>query len=65
MTSTPEKPGMRLIEGGSSLMGSARFYPEERPVRRVSVEPFWIDETPVTGAEFGRFVHATGYVTVA
>jgi hypothetical protein len=29
-------------------MGSADFYPEERPVRRVDVDPFWIDEHPVT-----------------
>jgi formylglycine-generating enzyme len=31
----------------------------------VSVDAFWMDEHPVTNAEFGRFVEATGYVTVA
>lgn len=41
-------------------MGSARFYPEEAPVRTVRVDPFWIDETPVTNAQFARFVEATG-----
>jgi len=46
-------------------MGSDGFYPEERPVRRVEVDGFWIDPRPVTIAEFGRFVTATGYVTVA
>lgn len=46
-------------------MGSARFYPEEAPVRTVRVDPFWIDETPVTNAQFARFVEATGYVTLA
>jgi len=46
-------------------MGSEDFYPEERPVRRVAVEGFWIDERPVTVAEYRRFVKATGYVTVA
>jgi formylglycine-generating enzyme len=46
-------------------MGSNDFYPEERPVHRVSVDDFWIDEHPVTVAEFRRFVKATGHVTVA
>jgi formylglycine-generating enzyme len=46
-------------------MGSDRFYPEERPVREVSVERFWIDRHPVTVAEFRRFVKATGHVTWA
>jgi formylglycine-generating enzyme required for sulfatase activity len=46
-------------------MGSDRFYPEEGPVRPGSVDGFWIDEYPVTVAEFRRFVKATGYVTVA
>ena len=46
-------------------MGSADFYPEERPARHVEVDGFWIDDHPVTVAEFRRFVRATGYVTVA
>lgn len=62
-TSPPE--GMVQVPGGTFLMGSNDFYPEERPVRRVSVESFWIDAHPVTNAEFARFVEATGYVTVA
>jgi sulfatase modifying factor 1 len=57
--------GMRRLDGGRFLMGSERFYPEEAPVRAVRVAPFWIDEVPVTNAEFSRFVDATGYVTVA
>lgn len=40
-------------------------YPEEAPIHDVTVEGFWIDETPVTVAQFRRFVKATGYVTVA
>ena len=43
--------------------GLGRFYPEERPVREVTVEGFWVDSHPVTVAEFRRFVKATGYVT--
>ncbi len=57
--------GMVLIPAGTFLMGSDRHYPEEAPVRRVSVDSFWIDRTPVTNAEFRRFVEATGYVTTA
>jgi sulfatase modifying factor 1 len=62
---TAPPPGVRHVPGGTFLMGSERFYPEERPVRRVSVEEFWIDETPVTNAAFAAFVAATGYVTRA
>jgi formylglycine-generating enzyme len=59
------KDAMVRLPGGEFLMGSEDFYPEERPVRRVAVEGFWIDRHPVTVAEFRRFVRATGYVTVA
>jgi sulfatase modifying factor 1 len=58
-------PGMRWVPGGTFAMGSDDFYPEERPVHRVEVDGFWMDETPVTAAEFRRFVRETGYVTVA
>jgi formylglycine-generating enzyme len=51
--------------GGEFLMGSEDFYPEERPVHRVTVDGFWIDEHPVTVAEFRRFVKATGHATWA
>lgn len=57
--------GMAWVPEGAFLMGSDRFYPEERPAHRVSVDGFWMDEHPVTVAEFGRFVAATGYVTLA
>ena len=53
------------VPGGTFLMGSEDFYPEEAPVHRVTVGPFLMDEHPVTVAEFRRFVKATGYVTVA
>jgi formylglycine-generating enzyme required for sulfatase activity len=46
-------------------MGSDDFYPEERPVHRVTVDGFWIDEHPVTNAEFARFIAETGYTTLA
>jgi sulfatase modifying factor 1 len=46
-------------------MGSNDFYPEERPVHDVTVDGFWMDEHPVTVAEFRRFVKDTGHVTLA
>ncbi len=57
--------GMIFIPGGAFTMGSERFYPEEAPLRKVSVDPFWIDETPVTNAQFADFVEATGHVSFA
>jgi len=56
---------MVWIPAGEFLMGSEDFYPEERPVHRVAVDGFWMDEHPVTVAEFRRFVKDTGYITWA
>ena len=56
---------MLRVPGGVFLMGSDRHYAEEAPAARVSVDPFWMDETPVTNAQFARFVAATGHVTLA
>ena len=53
------------IPAGAFHMGSAAFYPEERPVREVQVGDFEIDRGPVTVAQFARFIEQTGYVTVA
>ncbi len=53
------------IPPGEFLMGSTQFYPEERPLCRVALDGFWMDEHPVTVAEFRRFVKATGHVTWA
>ncbi len=39
--------------------------PDAKPVHLVRVNGFWIDATPVTNAQFARFVKETGYVTVA
>ena len=67
MTAAPVSapPGMVWIPGGTFQMGSEDFYAEERPVRDMAVEGFWMDEHPVTVAEYRRFVKATGYVTLA
>jgi formylglycine-generating enzyme required for sulfatase activity len=61
----PDLKGMVLIPGGTFRMGSDSHYPEEAPVHRVQVDPFWIDQAPVTNREFRAFVAATGHVTFA
>lgn len=57
--------GAVWVAGGRFLMGSERFYREERPLRPTMVAGFWMDRFPVTNAAFARFVAATGYVTLA
>ncbi len=57
--------GMIFIPGGMFAMGSDRQRPEERYTHAVRVDGFWIDRHEVTNAQFGRFVGATGYRTLA
>lgn len=62
---TPPK-GMVWIPGGTFWMGCEGCgMPDALPVHLVEVDGFWMDQTPVTNADFERFVKATGYVTVA
>ena len=56
---------MAVIPAGQFQLGSTDFYPEESPIRRVTLPSFRIDVAPVTNAQFERFVSATGYVTVS
>jgi formylglycine-generating enzyme required for sulfatase activity len=56
---------MKLVRGREFLMGSDDHYPEEAPVRRATVGDFWIDEHPVTNAQFAAFVADTGHITFA
>lgn len=53
------------VPGGTFVMGSELFYPEEAPLRLVRVDAFLIDPTPVTNRQFATFVDSTGYVTIA
>lgn len=61
--------GMVRLDGGAFLMGteSDEGFPAdgEGPVREVHVNPFYIDATAVTNAEFRAFVRDTGYETEA
>jgi formylglycine-generating enzyme required for sulfatase activity len=38
---------------------------DARPIHRVYVDGFWMDQTDVTNQQFEKFVRATGYVTIA
>src|SRR5690349_18927816 len=61
----PSSETVIWIPGGTFLMGSDDFYPEERPAHEVTVDGFWMERHPVTNAEFRSFVNATGYITLA
>lgn len=57
---------MVWIPGGEFWMGSIDpDFSDARPLHRVYLDGFWIDQTEVTNAQFGRFVRATGCVTIA
>ena len=62
--------GMVWIEGATYTRGtkeksSIPFNDEERPVHKVTVSGFYLDEHEVTNAQFREFVDATGYKTQA
>jgi formylglycine-generating enzyme required for sulfatase activity len=59
------RKNMVRVPAGQFLMGSDVHYPEEHPAHQQAAGPFWIDQHPVTNAEFHRFVAGTGWVTTA
>jgi formylglycine-generating enzyme len=72
----PAPDGMVWIPGGEFSMGAQdppdlndavgmQATTDSRPVHRVFVDGFWIDQTEVTNEQFAQFVKATGHVTVA
>lgn len=54
-------PELVDIPAGSFLMGARDGDEHERPERRVALSAFRIGATPVTQAEYARFVRATGW----
>ncbi|WP_128546609.1 formylglycine-generating enzyme family protein [Larkinella soli] len=60
----PAPSGMVWVPGGRTLIGDDTTG-KEKPTFWVEVKPFWMDEHPVTVAEFRRFVEATKYKTEA
>src|SRR5215510_1406795 len=62
----PAPEGMVWIPGGTFWMGcDACEMPDAAPSHQVAVDGFWMDKTPITNAQFEKFVKATGYKTVA
>jgi formylglycine-generating enzyme len=63
----PAPVGMVWVPGGTFWMGcdDCDDMPDTLPVHLVTVDGFWMDATPVTNAQFQKFVEATSYKTVA
>jgi sulfatase modifying factor 1 len=74
-TVLPAAVGMVFIPGGEFSMGipdptrvtggGKEAMKDARPIHRVKLKAFLMDEHEVTNAEFAAFVKATGYVTLA
>jgi formylglycine-generating enzyme required for sulfatase activity len=54
--------GMTYVPGGSFFMGSNDGDTISKPPHFKSVEPFFIDTTEVTNAQYAEFIKATGQV---
>ncbi len=50
--------GMVLIPGGTFKMGSETGDEDEQPIHAVKIEPFFMDQAPVTNAQFFEFLQA-------
>src|SRR5699024_879408 len=63
------KSEMIELPGGDFLMGTEdkEGFPDdgEGPIRRVTIDPFYIDAATVTNAAFQEFIKATDYQTDA
>jgi formylglycine-generating enzyme required for sulfatase activity len=57
--------GMVSLPEGRCTLGSLTHYPDEAPLRSVTVHAFAMDRHPVTVRQFAHFVRDTGYRTVA
>ena len=55
---------MVWVDGGTFMMGSDHYYPEEAPTHQVTVGSFWIDPAPVTNAQFASFLHFSANITL-
>ena len=74
-TVIPTAAGMVFIPGGEFSMGipdptrvtggGKEAMQDARPIHSVKLKAFLMDEHEVTNSEFGAFVKATGYVTLA
>jgi sulfatase modifying factor 1 len=57
--------GMAYFKGGKFMIGSEKGLPGEHPVHEVTIKPFLIDKSPVTVAQFRKFIESTQYKTEA
>jgi sulfatase modifying factor 1 len=55
--------GMVYVPGGVTHIGSEEGPPDEQPVFRVRVQPFFMDVHPVTVGQFRAFTELTKYVS--
>ncbi|MCB0155053.1 MAG: SUMF1/EgtB/PvdO family nonheme iron enzyme, partial [Anaerolineae bacterium] len=62
---TADQAEMVFVPAGPFTMGSTTLGDDERPVRQVELDAFWLDRTEVTNAQFARFVAGTGHRTEA
>jgi eukaryotic-like serine/threonine-protein kinase len=64
-TQTPLPPnefaGMNLILGGKFTMGRNDGEDDERPVRELTVNDYYLDKYEVTNEQYKKFVDATGH----
>lgn len=69
-------PGMVWVPGGTFVMGlneaplpgsenPDHIKPDEAPSHEVELSGFWMEEAPITNAQFAEFVEMTGHVTFA
>ena len=56
---------MGNVDPRESLCGGLEAMPDARPIHRVSVDGFWMDQTEITNEQFQKFADATAYVTIA
>jgi iron(II)-dependent oxidoreductase len=56
-------PGEVLVPAGTFVMGSDDpwSYDNERPRHEVHLDPYWIDTTPITNAQYQAFIGDGGY----
>lgn len=63
------KKGMIYVQGGDFLMGTEdeHGFPAdgEGPIRKVRLDPFYLDECAVSNIQYKKFVDETGYKTEA
>ncbi len=63
----PKPEGMAWVPAGEFTMGGTGKFarPDEKPLHKIKLDGFWMCKTPITNAQFRKFVKATGYVTTA